>query len=62
MPRKFPPPDDDWWTCGPGKGLCRRCEEERLVTAVQDWRGVQHFCQVCGHSWWVSGGDRNWRD
>ena len=59
--RKFPPPKDDWWTIGPGKGLCRKCGEERLVTEVTDFRGVQMFCQVCSHHWWHVGRDKPWR-
>lgn len=45
-----------------GKGMCRGCGEERLVHAVTDFRGTQHFCQVCSRSWWVVGKDRNWND
>jgi hypothetical protein len=59
--RRYPHPHDDWWTIGPGKGLCRKCGEERLVTKVQDFRGIQMFCQVCSHHWWYIGRDKAWR-
>jgi hypothetical protein len=58
----YPPPEDDWWRVGPGKGMCKKCGEERMVHQVVDFRGIQHFCQVCAHAWWVIGKDRNWRD
>lgn len=47
------------WITGPLKGTCKRCgEDDRrgLVTDVKDGRGVQKFCAVCGHSWWVAKG------
>ena len=60
--RRFPPPEDDRWIYGPGKGTCKKCGEERLVTEVIDFRGKQMFCQVCAHWWWALGRDKNWRD
>lgn len=47
--------DDDWYASGPGRGMCKKCGEERLVQQVGDRRGVQNFCMVCGHSWWING-------
>jgi hypothetical protein len=59
--RAYPGPNDDWWIVGPGKGMCKSCGEERLVTKVQDFRGIQMFCQVCSRSWWYIGRDKPWR-
>lgn len=42
--------------------MCRKCGEERLVHEVIDFRGIQHFCPVCGNCWWVVGKDKNWRE
>ncbi len=30
---------------------CPKCDEERLVEIVEDRRGPQGVCAVCGHSW-----------
>lgn len=46
---------DEWYAVGPGRSTCKRCGEERLVHEVADGRGVQNFCQVCSHTWWLSG-------
>lgn len=50
----YPPHASGWWTSDLGKGMCRSCGEERLVHAVTDIRGEQHFCRVCGNSWWIT--------
>lgn len=49
----------DWWASKPGRGMCKKCGEERLVHEVADSRGVQHFCQVCSHQWWVEKADED---
>jgi hypothetical protein len=51
--RRYPAPDSDWWTSKQGKGMCRKCGEERLVHRVIDGWGEQNFCQVCSNSWVV---------
>jgi hypothetical protein len=51
--RRYPAPDSDWWTSKQGRGMCRRCGEERLVHRVIDGWGEQNFCQVCSNSWIV---------
>jgi len=45
----------DWYASGPGRGMCKKCQEEKLVQQIGDSRGVQNFCMVCGHSWWIDG-------
>lgn len=52
-PQHYPAHSDDWWRVGPGKGMCRKCGEERIVSRVEDARGVQMVCDVCTNSWWV---------
>jgi ssDNA-binding Zn-finger/Zn-ribbon topoisomerase 1 len=49
--RRYPPPNDDWWASEQGKGMCRRCGEERMVHKITDGWGEQNFCAVCSHSW-----------
>lgn len=46
---------EDWYAVGPGRSMCKKCGEERLVHQVADARGVQNVCQVCAHAWWISG-------
>lgn len=48
--------DLEWYTSGPGRSTCKKCgEEPPLVQEVADGRGVQNFCAVCGHTWWLHG-------
>ncbi len=43
-----------------GKGMCRKCGEERLVHKVIDGWGEQNYCDVCSHSW-VIRTNRTWQ-
>ena len=45
--------EQDWYASGPGRSMCKKCGEEKLVQEIADARGVQNFCMVCSHSWWV---------
>ena len=45
----------NWWASGPGRSMCKKCGEEKLVDEIADGRGVQNFCAVCGNIWWLSG-------
>jgi hypothetical protein len=47
----------DWYASGPGRSMCKKCGETPPgVQEVADGRGVQNYCAVCGHSWWIKGG------
>lgn len=48
--------EQDWWASAEGRSTCHMCGEQSPgVQEVADARGVQNFCQVCAHSWWVTG-------
>ena len=50
----YPGPDEDWYRSEQGKGMCRKCGEERLVHKISDGWGEQNFCKVCSHSWKIT--------
>lgn len=47
----------DWWASAEGRSTCKMCGEQPPgVQEVADGRGIQNYCVVCSHSWWVQGG------
>ena len=56
--RLYPPPEQDWWKLRHLQAMCPRCHEERMVDALEDFRGIQYFCNACSFGWWHKGEDK----
>lgn len=45
------PMPTDGYRVGPSPTPCPKCGEDRLVSLVQDRRGVRFVCDVCSAVW-----------